>query len=929
MAKASPAVRAFNAGEFSELMYGRTDLDRYPASMRRLLNYIAAPQGPAIARSGTAYVAAAADHAAFSALVPFVFSNEQAKILEFGSDRIRFLDEDGLQVYDPVAATLTNASGAAIQFTSADLGASVGDQVVLSDFPSNYNLNGETATITVKVGTAYTLDKVFPNLAVVNGTVARVYHVPCVYSQAEREALRYVQSVDVVYLLTNTKRPRKLSRYGTYDWRLEDIQFKDGPYMPVNETTTTLTPSATGNAIPNMTSNTTPSGVCSGNGSRPAVTGTYESPVEWPYGRKVTFSLPATDFFHAFNDNDEQYWAGPKGQSSRIEYQPATPFVCDGYTIYAAMANEDPDYLAKDFAPGTWTFEGWDGSAWVVLDRRENYVLYDANKSAFFEIDNDTAYSKYQLNIKKCTRNGLIEPRVRRLVMRSAATPGIALTASATTGINNDAGFKATDVGRLVRLKGKDNSWRSCEITAYTSPTVVTVALKGEPLLDTSEIREWRLGYWSDTTGWPTVGDFFEDRFWLAGPDEFPDQFAGSVVGDYETFSQTDTFGAVLDDSAVVGRLNSRKLSRILWLSSDDRGLLLGTGSEEYSLKATGANEPLTARTAKARPTTRRGSSSVEPVRVDDQVLFVQRSGRTVREFAFVFEADGYRSPSMSQLASHLGTVPFAEMDYAAEPHSIVWLRRQDNSLVGLTYNREENVIGWHQHDISGAEVEALAVLPQKDQLQDALWLVCKRVVNGQTKRYIERLTRFWDFDTALEDAWYVDCGLRYSGEPVGVVYGLQHLEGEEVYGLADNRPVGPFTVTNGSVTLAFDASNIVLGLGFDSEAETSSLENGAADGTAQGKVKRTHSVVVHVWRSAGGEVGVWNDEVGAVYEPLEYPGRFDEIEDVALYSGKIGPFTPSPGYSERGTLLFRRPKNSPLPFNIVALLPQLHTQDR
>lgn len=920
MAKASPIVRSFNAGEFSELLAGRTDLDRYPASLRKLYNYIAAPQGPAIARSGTAFVTPATNTSEYSALIPFVFSNEQAKLLEFGSDRIRFVDEDGLQVYEPVAATITSGAGAAIVFTSVSLDANVGDEVVLAGFPNNYNLNGEVARITAKLGTSYTLNKSYPSLTVVDGDVARVYHVPCTYTEAQRRSLRFVQSVDVLYLLSAT-RTRKLSRYGDYDWRLEVMNFADGPYMPINETSTSLTPSATGNA--------TTGGTPFGSGNRSSLSGDYDNPVTW-LGRKLTYSLDASAYSYAFDGNDDTYWAGNAEQSGVIGYDAGTAFVCDGYSIFVALDNQDSSYLSTDYAPSTFEFQASnDGSNYVMLDRQENYVLYDNNKSVFITIDSSTAYRYYRLVVYKLMRNGPIEPRVRRLVMRSQNAATFTLTASSTTGINNDTGFQTTDVGRLIRIKGSDGAWRSVEVTARASTTSITVKLLGEPLPDTRAIKQWRMGYWSDTTGWPSVGDFFEDRLWLAGPEEYPDQFAGSVVGAYETFSQTDTFGEVLDDSAVVGRLNSRRLSRIRWLSSDERGLVMGTGSEEYALAAPDS-AAITARNIKARPTTRRGSANVEPVRIDNQVLYVQRSGRTVREFAYVFEADGYKSPSMSQLASHLGAVPFAEMDYAAEPHSIVWIRRQDGSLVGLTYNRDENVVGWHRHNLSDGIVETLAVLPQKDQLQDALWVVVKRTIGGVEKRYIERLTRFWDFDTTLAEAHYVDSGLRYIGDPIQTVYGLQHLEGQVVYGLADGRPVGPYTVENGSVTIPFEASNIVLGLGYDSEAETSSLENGAADGTAMGKVARINSLVVALWNSVGGELGVYNEQAGGiVYEQLEYPGRFDEIEDIELFTGMIGPFTPEVGYDMRKSLAFRRPKSSPLPFNILSLMPQLNTQDR
>lgn len=928
MAKESPMVRSFNAGEFSELMEGRTDVDRYPASMRKLRNVIAAPQGPAISRSGTAFVTTSKDSGVVSSLVPFVFSDEQAKMLEFSDDRIRFMDEDGLQVYEPVAATVTSASGEAMTIDAPTLGADVGDQIVLLGFPAQYNISGETANVLAKSGTSYDLDVVFPAMPVVNGQVARVYHVPCVYSAEEREALRYVQSVDVLYLLTGS-RPRKLSRYDTYDWRLEPVNFVDGPYGPVNETGTKLTPTGTGNAIPVMTSDTTPSGVAGGSSRRPALNGTVASPVD-AFGREITYSLPEAFFYYAFDDNDDHYWASASLQSSYIRYDAAAAFVCDGYTVYAALDNQDTSYMAKDYAPSTFELQASnDGTTWTTLDRQENYVLYDNNKSVFIEVQNDVAYSKYRLYIYKLTRNGLIESRVRRLTLRSKTTSTFNLVASATEGINRDAGFGAGDVGRLIRIKCSDSAWRSVEITAVVNPTTVTVKLLGEPLPNLKEIRQWRLGYWSDGQGWPIAGDFFEDRLWLAGPVNAPDQFAGSVTGYYENFAQTDTFGEVLDDSAVVQRLNSRRLSRIRWLSSDDRGLVMGTGSEEYTVRAPN-NEGITARNIKARPSTRRGSANVEPVRVDSQVLYVQRSGRTVREFAYVYEADGYRSPSMSQLASHLGAVQFAEMDYAAEPHSIVWFRRADGSLVGFTYNRDENVMGWHQHDLSGGVIESLAVLPQKDQLQDALWVAVRRTINGSVKRYIERLMPFWDFGTSLDDAHFVDSGLRYVGDPIQTVYGLQHLEGEYVYGLADRRSFGPVKVQNGSITVPYAASNIIVGLGYDSEGETSRLENGARDGTAQGKIKRINSLVVNVWNSFGGELGVYNSETeSVVYTELEYPGPFDAIEDVELYTGMIGPIMPDNSYDMEGIVAFRRPRTSPLPFNILAIMPQLNTQDR
>lgn len=941
MAKVSPMIRSFNAGEFSALVEGRPDLERYPSSMRRLFNCVAAPQGPAIGRSGTSFVCPVYDHNSKSALVPFIFNETQSTLLEFTEGRIRFITEAGLQVYASSAATVVSTTPLVVNVPGLTTPV-VGDEFVLDGFADEDNLNSEVVRITAKAGTQYTLAANAPMGSVAMAvSIQFVYAIACSYTQTERMLINAIQSVDTVYLLTGSH-PKKLSRYGAYDWRLADVDFKDGPYERINDTGTTLTPSGTGSMLPNMTADNAPAGyiVAAANNR-----GAIADNVSW-LGRTRSYALEASQAYYSTDADQDTYYAAGVEQVANVTFEIPTAKVVDGYVIFSAKDNRDTSYVAKDFAPSTWALEGSNDTnpdaslkVWIVLDSQQNYVLYDNNKSIFFDVNNSVAYKYYRLRVSALVRNGQIECRIRRITFREKVDNSFNLTASSVVGINRDTGFKATDVGRLLRLRGSDSTWRAVQITAYVSPTVVTVTLKGEPLPDITAIALWRLGYWSDTTGWPICGDFFDDRLWLAGPEEAPDMFAGSMIGLYETFSQTDTNGVVLDESAVVARLNAKKLSRIYWLESDEKGLLFGTGSAEYLLSsAKGDAEEITARSVKARSSTSRGSARVQSLKIDRQVLYVQRSGRTLREMAYAYEADGYKSPSMSQLASHITAKGIEEMEYASEPYGIVWCRLKTGSIAGLTYNRDENVVGWHQHDF-GDPIESIAVLPQVDGLQDALWMVVNRTIDGETKRYIERLSRFWDFEMTVSDAHFVDCALRYIGEDEAtVLYGLQHLEGRDVYGLGDGIPFGPKTVVNGSVTLDLAASNIIVGLGFDMEGETSRLDNGAADGTAFGKTKRIHQIAIGVWDSYGGEVGTWNpneldpitEKPGTMmYVPIEYPdGRGDEIEGIVLYTGETNPLTPNAGYEKKGSLAFRRSRASPLPFNITYITPQLVTQD-
>jgi len=918
-------------------MEGRVDLDKFPASMRSLHNYIATPQGPAIPRSGTYFVANAYDDTKFSTLIPFVHSEEDAFQLEFSNLRMRIIQENGLQAYP--AASVALLDGDPLKVTSAGLtshGAVVGDHVAFAGFDASYNLNGIVFEITAKSGNDYTFDTVFPgDLASTGISASLIYEIPSPYTDVDARKIRAHQSVDVIYMFCEGYKQRKLSRYDTYDWRFEELDLKTGPFMPVEPKNGILNPFATGNPVPSMTSNVLPAGYIASASTEDIVEGAHEA-------------------YKAFDGNKLTYWQPEAGNPADPEADPPilgtgfqrgtlnitlpAPKLIKSYTIYYGNDNNETQYMASDFAPGDFSFEGGNGGAFAILDVQVGYVLYEGNRSATFELKtNVTAYSEYRLVVTKCTRNGEVEPRISALVLGSGETEDTDFTMTLHgdySKLNDGAGFLPTDVERYIRVKTSDTFWRILQIIEVVTPTNVTVRLLGEPFPDLIDIREWQIAYFSDTTGYPRVCTFFDDRLWMGGNTKAPDLITGSRSGAYEDFTQRTPTNEVLDDNAIVVRLNSRRLSKVMWLEEDEKGLLIGTGSREWVLSANNPELGITARNIKARSSSARGSAFVEPIKVDKQVLYTQLARRTVREYVFVFEADGYKSPSMSLFSSHLGSVRFAEMAFTAEPHNILWLRRDNGSVVSLTYNRDENVVGWHTHDFDGV-VESISSTPSKTTNQDILWLVVNRTVNGLTKRYIEKLMRFWDFDSTISTAHYVDCGLRYIGPAISTLYGLTHLEGKEVVGLVNNIPFGPVTVTGGKITLPYEGTNIVVGLDFDSYGETSNIEAGAADGTAQGKSKRPHNCVVVLWNSAYGEIGRYNEDRDEYeYREVEYKEPFDVTSATSaamaapvLQSIITEPMDVPAGYGKRGSIAFRRTK--PLPFNVIAILPQMFTQDR
>ena len=91
-------------------------------------------------------------------------------------------------------------------------------------------------------------------------------------------------------------------------------------------------------------------------------------------------------------------------------------------------------------------------------------------------------------------------------------------------------------------------------------------------------------------------------------------------------------------------------------------------------------------------------------MQIGNSVLFVQRQKKKVREFAYRFEDDAYVAPDMTLLAEHITGDGINDVDYAQEPESIYWAVRDDGVLLGMTYQREEDVVAWHRHIFGGID---------------------------------------------------------------------------------------------------------------------------------------------------------------------------------------------------------------------------------
>jgi len=470
------------------------------------------------------------------------------------------------------------------------------------------------------------------------------------------------------------------------------------------------------------------------------------------------------------------------------------------------------------------------------------------------------------------------------------------------------------------------------KITGFTSGTSVSATvIERFPDSVTSGTERWAEGAWSDLKGYPGCVTFYEDRLVWAGSSSHPQSLWFSRTGDYENLSSSEGDGTVVDDHAILITLSADNVNVIIWMQQDEKGLIVGTIGGEWIIRSSTTGEAIAPSNVQAKRSTTHGSANIEPKRVGKAALYVQRAARKIREVAYVYEVDGFQSPDMTVFSEHITAGGIKEIDYQQEPQSLLWAVRDDGTLLGFTYEREQDVLAWHRHVLGGvsdssgtqAQVESVAVIPASSGKYDELWIVVKRWVDGAVIRTIEYIEKLWEEGDDAGGAFFLDSGLSYSGAATTTLSGLSHLEGETVSILADGSNHPDKVVTSGGITLDRSATKVHVGLAYQSDGQTLNINAGAADGTAQGKTKRIHRVIFRLHQTLGMKAGPNANTLDTIYfrttaTPLG--------SAPALFSGDKEMEWPG-DYETEGQIYFRQ--DQPLPMTVLAIMPQLVTQDR
>jgi len=500
----------------------------------------------------------------------------------------------------------------------------------------------------------------------------------------------------------------------------------------------------------------------------------------------------------------------------------------------------------------------------------------------------------------------------------SSLAPGTSGTVAPThtSGIVSDGG---------IDWRFAHNGFGHVKIISVTSPTQATGTVQTPGSLPgdlvTTPSANWQEGAWSEIRGFPSAISFFEQRVVYADSREPTLRY--STTGDFDNFSPPGLLANTVSDGPIDGTLDSGQELQIHWMVSRDE-LLVGTSGGEWTISSSSGG-PVTPFDIRARQVTSTRAGNMDAIFVRSSVLFAARGREKLHEMVFDFDSNNYQTPDMTRIADHVLITGLIELAHQQEPESLVWGCLTNGDLVSLSFDKVEQVVAWARHPMPGRAVESVVAIPgstsSNNEQADEVWLL---VNHGDGIRRIERIDEFWrgtDYGDVLDDAYYVDSGVKLNGGLTNVIIGLAHLEGREITVLADGVALGKFEVVAGQVTLPTFATKISAGLPINYFYKATKEESAAPLGTAIGKKRSISEATFSLLDSC--EV-----LVGAIRGSLEPVEPYIDDGDNPLLTGDYRVVFERDWEEDRDPRVIIE-NDTPCPFTLLAIAVRHRAEDR
>lgn len=668
-------------------------------------------RGGSYSRAGTALVARSKQTTSQfpPRLIPFQFNSAQGYILEFGLNYIRVFFQ-GAPVVD-IVATITNVSKSNPCIVTAINSFSAGDWVVISGVIGVPQVDGQTYIVAAPSGTQFALHDLDGNPVdstgfggyVSGGTAGRILTVVSPYSDSDVALIKYAQSADVMSLTHPSYPPYDLARISGSSWTLTQSNFGAAIAAPA---------SCTGVAT------------VAASGSLNATGYAYEVTAVSTAGEE-SIASPIADIVDGV---DIAATAG----SNVIDWSAVAGAAY--YNIYRAPVSYNTGSATVALPPPAGSLFGYVGTGYG---------------NEFVDSNITPDYTQVPpLHLDPFALGQIVGITITAAGSGYTSAPTAVITTGTGTGFVAQVVVLGGAVVAVIVLNAGMN-YIPADTIAFTGGggAGATATLSVGP----------------STGTYPGVVTYFQQRRVYAASNNQPDTYWMSRPGKYLNF---DAAVPTAGDDAITGTPWGQQVNGIQFMLTMQSGLIVMTGLGAWLVGGAGNSpsnpQPITPASQQATQQAFRGISSlVQPIPVNYDVLYVDRKQSYVYDITYNFFLNNYTGADLTELSSHLfNNYTIIQWTWCESPYKIAWAVRSDNTLLSLTYLKEQEVNGWARHDTFGNVVACASVT---EPPVDALYLVVQRfpASGGGGQYYIERMDdRLWQ---TAEDPWCVDSGLALS----------------------------------------------------------------------------------------------------------------------------------------------------------------------
>jgi len=743
------------------------------------------------------------------------------------------------------------------------------------------------------------------------------YEISTPYLTAELFEIKYAQSADVMFITHPNHEVMKLSRTAHTSWTLTEVDFTDGPYLATNTTDTTLTPASAAVATGVNVTASAITGINSGTGFQTTDVGRI---LKFNSGKAIITARTSTTVVvvtitTAFTNTDATA-AFNLGAFCNTTGFPSCVSFFEQRLVFAGTTDEPQTlYFSKsgDYENMTTGTDADDAMVYTIASNQVNKIRYlkavrtllIGTTGGEFSVSadgTDAAVTPTNVTIKRQSSFGAAnvdaQPAGNAVLFLQAAKRKIRELA-----YNYDSdGYVAPDLTILNETVTKSGI---TEMAFQQSPDNILWCVREDGVLAgltyqrTDNVVAWHrhiLGGKADTTK-----NIIQQQISFTANTTI-------VNGTNNTITLTSHGLATNDPIYYYAAANP-----ITGISSGSLYFVIRTDANTIKLATTAANSAAGTAISLTGPSTASTQYIYQGINISSNVIYSASHGFKTGDVIFY-----------DNVGTTIGGIAENVSYYVSRVDDDQFKLFSDSKLINVVALTSAHTSEQTDNILQTAKVESIASI-SGDLNEDELWIITQRWVNGAVKRYVECFSDF-DFDeTAPQDFKFLDSHLSYSGVATNTLSGLDHLEGETVFILADGATHANKVVASGAISLDRPSRKVVVGLPYNSVLQTMRIEAGAGqyEGTAQGKIKRISKVTLRLFETVGAKVGPSLDSLETV--PFRTTsGAMDLPVSTFLAGDKEVEFTDD--YNTDGFIFVKQ--DQALPLTVLALYPTIVTSD-